>query len=352
MTDYYDNWFFTTSKTKNTCPTNPFTCLAPNACARDPTTGRSYCCDAGATAVCWTGSTPCQGDGSTMACGSGTTSWCCLANGKEKCTETKGQINICWSTGYDTLRNISVASLEAVHSSLASKNPDASSLMFTPTEVIAATRTPTATSSSSAAATTTASGASSAAASSASSSPSATGAAGSAGSAEGGGSGNSSSDSSSSSLAPGAIAGVVVGLVAALAIIGLVGFLVWRRIKRKEADEVAAANAQSPGTSELAGHNGLPFSPRSNASELPVGYSHIAAHGGGPQDNKTYYADQNTREYYKVPGTSPSEMPTPYSDATPAEMPTTYNTTSELPAQHYHRDGDEEHTPFTQSTRR
>ncbi|TLD11886.1 hypothetical protein PspLS_11321 [Pyricularia sp. CBS 133598] len=347
MTDYFDNWFFATNKTSNTCPTIQFTCIAPNACARDPNTGRSYCCDAGSTAVCWAGSTPCRGDGSTMACGSGSTSWCCLANGKEKCTETRNQINICWSTGHDTLRNISVASLEAVHSSLASKNPDASSLMFTPTDIIAATRTPTATPSTSA--TTTGSVASSVTTSNTSNPPAATGAAG---AAEGAGSGNSNSDSSSSSLSPGAIAGVVVGLVAALAIIGLVGFFVWRRIKRKEADNLAAANAQSPGTSELPGHNGLPFSPRSNVSEMPIGYSHIAAHAGGQNDNKTPYEADSNREYYKVPGTSPSEMPTPYTDATPAEMPTSYNTTSELPAQQYHRGGDDEHTPFTHNTRR
>ncbi|KAI6366477.1 hypothetical protein MCOR25_005124 [Pyricularia grisea] len=349
MTDYYDNWYFATNKTKNTCPTNPFTCVAPNACARDPNTGRSYCCDAGSTAVCWTGSTTCQGDGSTMACGSGTTSWCCLANGKEKCTETKNQINICWSTGYDTLRNISVASLEAVYSSLASKNPDASSLMFTPTEIIASTRTPATTTTSTSASTTTTSSGASSVTSGTDSPPAATNAAG---AAEGGGSGNSNSGSSSPALGPGAIAGVVVGLVAALAIIGLVGFLIWRRIKRKEADNVAAANAQSPGTSELPGHNGLPFSPRSDASELPIGYSHIAAHGGGPHDNKMYQDGENNREYYKVPGTSPSEMPTPYYDNTPAEMPTSYNTTSELPAQEYHRGGDDEHTPFTSNTRR
>ncbi|KAH8837775.1 hypothetical protein MCOR27_003999 [Pyricularia oryzae] len=342
MTDYFDNWYFATNKTSNTCPTIPFKCVGPNACARDPNTGRSYCCDAGPTAVCWTGSTPCQGDGSTMACGSGTSSWCCLANGREKCTETRNQINICWSTAHDTLRNISVASLEAVQSSLASKNPDASSLMFTPTDIIAATRTPTATPSTSV--TTTSSGASSAT-SSTSTSPAATSAAG---AAEGAGSGNSNADSSSSSsssLGPGAIAGVVVGLVAALAIIGLVGFLIWRRIKRKEADNMAAANAQSPGTSELSAQNGSPFSPRSNASELPIGYSHA---------DKTHYAADSNREYYnyKVPATSPSEMPTPYTDATPAEMPTSYNTMSELPAQHYHSGGDHEQTPFNQNTRR
>ncbi|KAI6314566.1 hypothetical protein MCOR30_009914 [Pyricularia oryzae] len=345
MTDYYDIWFFTTNKTSNICPNNTFKCMAPGACARDPNTGHSYCCDAGPTAVCWTNTTPCQDDGSTIVCGSGATSWCCLANGKEKCTEMRNQINICWSTGHDTLRNISVASIEAVHSSLASKNPDASSLIFTPTEIIARTRTSTTTTS-----TTTSSSGPSLVTSNINTSTSLA-AANASGAAEGSGSGKSNSDSSLSSLGPDTIAGMVVGLVATLTIIGVIGFLIWRRIKRKEADNMAAANAQSPGTSELPGDNGLSFSPRSN-SELPIGYSHMAAHASGPHDGKMYHSGEINREYYKDPGTSPTEISTLYCDAAPAEMPTEYNKTlNELPARPYHRDGDE-HTSFTQNLRR
>ncbi len=77
MTDYFDNYFFTSNVTDFVCPGfSSFQCTAPNACARDPNTGRRYCCDA--ADVCWTVTVDCARDGSTIDCGGGSTTWCCL----------------------------------------------------------------------------------------------------------------------------------------------------------------------------------------------------------------------------------------------------------------------------------
>jgi hypothetical protein len=78
MTDYYDNYFFTSSLTSNQCPALALDCSPLNACARDPNTGSTYCCDSNNN-QCWRGSTDCATDGSTSACGSGDNSWCCLS---------------------------------------------------------------------------------------------------------------------------------------------------------------------------------------------------------------------------------------------------------------------------------
>jgi hypothetical protein len=77
MTDYYDNYYFATNVTSYECPNSSWQCEPVKACARDHTTGASYCCDY-ADNECWTGTTPCATDGSTLTCGSGDTTWCCL----------------------------------------------------------------------------------------------------------------------------------------------------------------------------------------------------------------------------------------------------------------------------------
>lgn len=79
ISDGFDNWFFTTNKTQNQCPSVSAKCIPPKACSRDPSTGQSFCCDTGLRTVCWRGATTCKTDGTTLSCGSGSNSWCCLA---------------------------------------------------------------------------------------------------------------------------------------------------------------------------------------------------------------------------------------------------------------------------------
>ncbi|KAL5894875.1 hypothetical protein ACKVWC_000092 [Pyricularia oryzae] len=146
---YYDDWFFTTFQSTPSCPGFGLAyCPAPEkACARDPTTGRRYCCDGSKkdTSVCWTLATDCKQDGSTSRCGGGgSSSWCCLA-GTEKCTETKNQVNICWSTGWDPLNNVTQEDMAKVYSSLSSAQPSATSLPFDVASIIRATATATVT---------------------------------------------------------------------------------------------------------------------------------------------------------------------------------------------------------------
>ncbi|TLD14622.1 hypothetical protein PspLS_11003 [Pyricularia sp. CBS 133598] len=146
LVSYYDDWFFTTFQSTPSCPGFGLAyCPAPQkACARDPTTGRRYCCDGARNkdSVCWALATDCKSDGSTSKCGGGGSSWCCLA-GTEKCTETKNQINICWSTGWDPLNNVTEGDLAKVYSSLSSAQPSATSLRFDLGSIIRATATAT-----------------------------------------------------------------------------------------------------------------------------------------------------------------------------------------------------------------
>ncbi len=77
MTDYFDNYFFTSNLTSFVCPGfSSFQCKEPNACARDPNTGKRYCCDS--NDVCWTITSNCATDGTTLDCGGGDSTWCCL----------------------------------------------------------------------------------------------------------------------------------------------------------------------------------------------------------------------------------------------------------------------------------
>ncbi|KAI6380130.1 hypothetical protein MCOR25_001781 [Pyricularia grisea] len=155
---YFDDWFFTTFQSTPSCPGfGSNYCPAPEkACAKDPNTGRRYCCDGPKkdSSVCWTLPTDCKSDGSTIKCGgnnnnskrddSGDGSWCCLA-GTEKCTETKGQINICWSSRWDPLNNVTEGELATVYSSLSSAQPSATSLRFDVAAMVSTTATADAT---------------------------------------------------------------------------------------------------------------------------------------------------------------------------------------------------------------
>jgi hypothetical protein len=77
---HYTDYFFTSNLTDYTCPNfGTFQCRPPNACAREPSTGKLYCCDHmdGSHSVCWTIPSPCKNDGSTLYCSSWGVDWCC-----------------------------------------------------------------------------------------------------------------------------------------------------------------------------------------------------------------------------------------------------------------------------------
>lgn len=73
--DSLGNFFFV-PEPDYSCPGSPFKCPPPSACSRDPTTGRTFCCDP--ESVCYSGSTTCASDGSTFECGT-EGSWCCTS---------------------------------------------------------------------------------------------------------------------------------------------------------------------------------------------------------------------------------------------------------------------------------
>ncbi|KAH8817218.1 hypothetical protein F5884DRAFT_853641 [Xylogone sp. PMI_703] len=211
MTDYYDNYFFTSNVTSYVCPNfGDDQCKPPNACARDPNTGKRYCCDA-ADNICWALTSTCANDGSTIDCGDGQNTWCCLDQ-TEICTQIRGQINICWNSAHDTLNNISISALNKTYSSLSSATPSASSWTFDPVLLIAATQTYSTKTSTSTSVSTT----SSAPTKSSSAPPPPT-----------------TTPHSSSSLSGGAIAGIVIGVIAALVLLAIGIFLLRRRNKQR-----------------------------------------------------------------------------------------------------------------------
>ncbi|CAK7207233.1 hypothetical protein SEUCBS139899_010043 [Sporothrix eucalyptigena] len=275
MTDYFDDYFFTSNVSDHTCPGfGSNVCKPPNACARDPNTGRRYCCDV--KDVCWTLTETCASDGSTIDCGTGSTTWCCV-DGREQCTNAKNQINICWSTHHDVLNNITNKVLNDTYSSLSSAHPSATTWSFDPDALIALTAPPT-----------------SSATSSGGSGSATTSAPSTSGTDTNGGSGNNTSGTTSK-VTGGAIAGIVVGSIAGVALIGLGLFLLWRRARNQK-------NYQAPGSGPPPG--GIP-----DGSGAAAG-----AAGANGLDDKPRYAgapnfgahDYNNNGYYT---NTPSPMP-------------------------------------------
>jgi len=72
---------FTTEKTKFQCSAIPYGCDPPlSACARDPDTGRSFCCDRHVDGnLCWNDIAACASDGSTFSCERAGYKWCCMS---------------------------------------------------------------------------------------------------------------------------------------------------------------------------------------------------------------------------------------------------------------------------------
>ncbi|CAK7245867.1 MAG: hypothetical protein STHCBS139747_007472 [Sporothrix thermara] len=281
MTDYFDNYFFTSSISGYTCPGfGGNVCRPPNACARDPNNGRRYCCDV--TGVCWTLTETCAKDGSTTDCGTGSQTWCCV-DGREECTATKNQINICWATHHDILNNITNKVLNNTYSSLSKAHPSATTWAFDPLSLIALTAPPTSSATPSSAVSSAASSASAASSSSASFSNAASAASTSALS-------TSPADSTggSKSISGGAIAGIVIGSVAGVALIAGVLFYLWRRARNKK---MASGSYQAPGSGPVPG--GIPAGAVGGASGLDdkQRYAGASDFGTGDYGSNAYYGN-------------------------------------------------------------
>ncbi|CEN59421.1 hypothetical protein ASPCAL01871 [Aspergillus calidoustus] len=129
---HYTDYFFTSNLTDYICPNfGTFQCRPPNACAREPSTGKLYCCDHmdGSHSVCWTIPSPCKNDGSTLYCSSWGVDWCCDYD-TEVCTRTTGQTNICWNKVNSEVGLIYEDTLNQLYSSLMTDDPSATTYAF------------------------------------------------------------------------------------------------------------------------------------------------------------------------------------------------------------------------------
>jgi hypothetical protein len=220
---------------------------------------------------------------------------------REACTQTKDQINICWSTSPNPVANISSDLFNKTYSSLLSASPSATALPIKLADFEPSTSTTAEPATSSASGASTASTASTTN-TSASNTPSSTSSA------------SAAADASSSGLSGGAIGGIVGGVVGGLALVGLVAFLLWRR--RRAAAHEHAPIASSPQSDK--GTNPYEMSAYDTAAhpptEAPVttkygyrdeAYAHEAPSSGG-------YASEVPGESrpvaYEMEGTAPAEM--------------------------------------------
>jgi hypothetical protein len=223
---------------------------------------------------------------------------------REACTQTKNQINICWSTSPNPVANLSSDLFNKTYSSLLSASPSATALPIKLADFEPSTSTtaePATSSASSAPGASTASTATTTnnSASNTSSSTS---------------SASAAADPSSSGLSGGAIGGIVGGVVGGLALVGLVAFLLWRR--RRAAAHEHAPIASSPQSDK--GVNPYEMSAYDTAAhpptEAPVttkygyrdeAYAHEAPGAG------TYASEvpgESRPVAYEMEGTAPAEM--------------------------------------------
>ncbi|KAF3009783.1 hypothetical protein E8E13_009921 [Curvularia kusanoi] len=168
---------------------------------------------------------------------------CFLLLEKSECTQTKNQVNVCWSTVENPVANLSESKMNQTFSSLSAARPRASSYPVSLAQ-LQATATPTTSlpqslpPSSLSSATATATSSSPSSESSASPEP-------------------STDNGSNKGLSGGAIGGIVGGVVGGLALLGVAGFLLFRR--RKANSKGTHAPIASGPPSEPEEHGGNPY---------------------------------------------------------------------------------------------
>ncbi|KAK5051338.1 hypothetical protein LTR84_002990 [Exophiala bonariae] len=125
MANSLDGWKFTTQLTNFQCDdTLLYGCdPAGSACARDPQTVRTFCCDQ--TDVCWADIA--VADSTTFKCQGKTATWDCIA-GRERCDQSRD--NACLSTLNNLLNDISRSTLNETYTSLSLAQPSATYLYF------------------------------------------------------------------------------------------------------------------------------------------------------------------------------------------------------------------------------
>ncbi|KAF2024910.1 hypothetical protein EK21DRAFT_77706 [Setomelanomma holmii] len=274
-------------------------------CSQDKTTGKYYCCVPGvADSVCWNEAKKCDGgdgipSGQQIGCTSGTVKYCCLDN--EDCTKLQGQFNICWSTQDNPLRPLNATRLNETFHSLSSARPSAASYTVDRQQLLALTSiTPGASSSTPAATSTPASTSASATSSSTSSSTPAPG---------------------DSGLSGGAIAGIVVGVIGGLALLGAIGFFLWRRKKN-------AATKTNPHAPPGDPYNSYGYQPGYQPGQIPhdayspqpaTAQMHALQMTGQPGLDK--YAHQAPAVYEAPAYNTVAEMDASYYQQAPGHVP-------------------------------
>ncbi|KAF9692728.1 hypothetical protein EKO04_009059 [Ascochyta lentis] len=217
----------------------------------------------------------------------------------EECTATKNQVNVCWSTVENPVANLSDTKLNDTFSSLSSAQPSASSFPISLAQ-LQATATPTTSLPVSLSA-------SSLSSASETGSPSAVDTP------------FPAQSTGQKGISGGAIGGIVGGVVGGLAIIGVVGFLLFRRRKANSIGEHAPIASGTPSEHEHGNPYELNAYQQQHAAmaEAPTPmekYAHNA--GAGSAGPASPYRDVPEVQgsaverpgVFEMPGSAPAEM--------------------------------------------
>ncbi|KAH6622002.1 hypothetical protein C7974DRAFT_377632 [Boeremia exigua] len=204
----FDSFEFSSNATNRICRNMKFKCRPPAICAHEKVADKYYCCHPGGKC---TGSKEVCTHGIALAgqqlCDKNDTAFCCMKT-SEQCTEIGEQINVCWSNTLNPVEHISEEVMNNAFSSLSSADPSATAYAV---KLIDLLQLSTSTMVSSSTATSASSSENPSIVSSASSSPT-----------------SNTKLQENNWLSGGAIGGIIGGVVGGLALLGVVGFLLWR----------------------------------------------------------------------------------------------------------------------------
>lgn len=223
-----------------------YECPAPSMCSMDTLTRKWYCCEPGnQDGPCWNGASTCGGSGTNqpsgqqIGCSNLDVNYCC--SDAEQCTKNAKQFRICWSKQENPIRFLNSTELNQTYSSLSSAQPSATSITIDKAKLLAMTSTTPGVSPSS-----TPTSASATSSITSSSTP---------------------ASSSSSGLSGGAIGGIVGGIVGGLALLGAIGFFLWRR--KRSAQGASKTNPHASAGDPYQGYAYQPQQPVHEAAYNP-----------------------------------------------------------------------------------